>query len=174
MLAKDIFRIDMAQGYLLGALHRDLRLAAAGGDGSRRGAPRYRYVSQFPFLRLGLPAARVCRPEPAAGLRCAGGLLGPCHRRPRNPGAVDGARVSSSGRWFGRSIWSASSTSLWIRRERSSWTCPPRQGNLVRLRDPHSLRTSAFPDAPRRALAACATGARVGSVGQRADVGRRD
>ena len=45
MLAKDIFRIDMALGYLAWALlHRDLRLAAAEGDGSRRGAPRDRHV----------------------------------------------------------------------------------------------------------------------------------
>ena len=36
----------------LGVLHRDLRLAAAEGDESCRGAPRHRHVQQFPFLRL--------------------------------------------------------------------------------------------------------------------------
>src|SRR5215468_10728985 len=49
----------------LGALHRDVRLAAAEGDGSGRGAPRDRHVRQFPLLRVGLLAARVCGAEPA-------------------------------------------------------------------------------------------------------------
>src|ERR1035438_5091788 len=43
-----------------------------------------------------------------------------------------------------------------------------------RLRDPHSLRTSAILDAPPRALAAAAACACAGSVGRRADVTRRE
>ena len=41
-----------------------------------------------------------------------------------------------------------------------------------RLRDPRSVRTTAFPGTPPRALAAIPT--RAGSVGRRADVARRD
>jgi hypothetical protein len=52
-------------------LHRDVRLAAAEGDGSRRGAPRYRDVQQFSVLRFGLLAAGVCRTEPARGWAAA-------------------------------------------------------------------------------------------------------
>jgi hypothetical protein len=47
----------------LGALHRDLRLAAAEGDGARRGPPRGRHVSRFPLLRPGLPAAGFVGPN---------------------------------------------------------------------------------------------------------------
>src|SRR5260221_10013080 len=77
----------------LGALHGDLRVAEAEDDGSCRGPPRHRHVSQFPFLRPGHSSARVCRTEPAGWLRGTGGLLGPFHRLARYPCAADCPRA---------------------------------------------------------------------------------
>jgi hypothetical protein len=130
---------------------------------------------QFPLFRVGLLAARVCWAEPAAGLRYACGLRRPRHRAARNPRAANGARalpLLAAGLGFqsGRSRRPRHQHGAGGQRE-PAVSCRAARG---RLRDPHSLCTSAFLDAPPRVLAAAATWARTRSVGGRANVARRD
>ena len=176
MLAKYIFNIDMALGYLAWALciatYVWPRLKAMDQVEAHRAD---RHVQQFPLLRVGLLAAGVCWTEPAAGLRYACGLRRPRHRAARNPRAANGARAlpllaAGVGFQSGRSRRPRHRHGAGGQRE-PAVSCRAARG---RLRDPHSLCTSAFLDAPPRVLSAAATCAHTGSVGWRADVARRD
>ena len=90
MHAEDIFRIDMALGYLASALC--IRLTSGRDSGRWTGSRR---TAQLPRSTVSASSGwSSCYPglsaRSAAGF-AAGGLRRPCHRTARNPRTVDGA-----------------------------------------------------------------------------------
>ena len=169
MSAKDIFRIDMAVGYLAWALciatYLWPRLRAMDRVEVHRAIATF---NSFRFFGLVFLLPGFVGPNLPQGFAAPVAYGDLATARARNPRTADGAR-SLPLLAAGLGVQSVRS-----RRPRHGHGAGGPRGSAVRgrpargrLRDPHSLCTGAFLDAPPRVLAAAATWARARSVGRR-------